>query len=373
MTGDQQYHRVEGLLFIDGVFVPWGDNQPVQLDSAGHEWRYFGRTDNLTYGYVWAGGTAPTHRPTPKAGVLGGIDYAAPGHGVLYMHTNKGITFDLEAIRRANAGAKLNRFLAMTGNAAVHVPEAEHLRADVWVFVDGKSQFQQRDINATHGAWDVVVPLHDSNRFLTLASSDAGDTYACDWIVFGDPRLELVAEAKETPNRELKTEGSAHDAGFFMALCDGSVRMVHYSIDAETHRRLGNRKDGLAIAKRNARSVRRPGRATTSPKSSSASRCWRPLAVVRTGGHDKGSMAFAPTNPLHNISRNRMMGNQKGQRELFPPGDDELPGSPPRPKRPARQSITPGDWLSIEHEGKTAGNRWAVMPRQVPPPAFDCV
>ena len=32
-----------------------------------------------------------------------------------------------------------------------------------------------------------------------------------------------------------------------MALCDSSVRMVHYSIDAETHRCLGNRNDGYAI------------------------------------------------------------------------------------------------------------------------------
>jgi prepilin-type N-terminal cleavage/methylation domain-containing protein/prepilin-type processing-associated H-X9-DG protein len=41
--------------------------------------------------------------------------------------------------------------------------------------------------------------------------------------------------------------GSAHSSGFQMAFCDGSVHVMSYSIDNETHRRLCNRKDGLTI------------------------------------------------------------------------------------------------------------------------------
>ena len=41
--------------------------------------------------------------------------------------------------------------------------------------------------------------------------------------------------------------GSAHLVGFNAALCDGSVRMLNYSIDLETLRRLGDKADGLKI------------------------------------------------------------------------------------------------------------------------------
>jgi prepilin-type N-terminal cleavage/methylation domain-containing protein len=41
--------------------------------------------------------------------------------------------------------------------------------------------------------------------------------------------------------------GSAHLAGFGMAFCDGSVKMMNYSIDPTIHGYLGDRKDGKVL------------------------------------------------------------------------------------------------------------------------------
>ncbi|HEV3342408.1 MAG TPA: DUF1559 domain-containing protein [Pirellulales bacterium] len=47
--------------------------------------------------------------------------------------------------------------------------------------------------------------------------------------------------------RDFLCFGSAHSTGFQMALCDGSVRTINYTIDPEIHRKLGNRNDRMAV------------------------------------------------------------------------------------------------------------------------------
>jgi hypothetical protein len=127
---------------------------------------------------------------------LAGVDYSSAGHGVLWLHANKGITFDLDAIRRANPGGKLLRFCAVAGDSE-NDSAMTHL-ADIWVFVDGRVRFQRREITRDSGEFFVTVPLADRDRFLTLAATDGGDGQNWDWVMFGDPRLELSVIAAST-------------------------------------------------------------------------------------------------------------------------------------------------------------------------------
>jgi hypothetical protein len=200
MRGDYQYHRVEGLPLIDGVFIPDGGLGPVQVDSAGHRFDGFRKTANIGFGYVWVGSGKVGFGET----TLGGIDYALPPHVAILMHANKGITFDLDAIRRANPGHNLSRFRATAGSTERASLEGKRsYYSHIMVLVDGQLRFR-REVEGTHGAYAVAVPVRRNDRFLTLVASDAGDGYYFDQILFGDPVLEMTAEAERplAPNKK---------------------------------------------------------------------------------------------------------------------------------------------------------------------------
>jgi hypothetical protein len=194
---DGKYYRVQGMPFIDGVFIPRGaPGRAVQLDSAGHSFAWFPKTDGRTLGPIWAGGGGAI-----GSAELAGVNYDSPGHAMLELHANKGITFDLDAIRRANVGWKILRFCGVAGNTRQGSPKTKSVFADLWVFVDGQSRFQRRETNRNSGAMPAIIPLSDKDRFLTFVATDGGDGYSWDHTIFGDPRLELVsAKARSGTN-----------------------------------------------------------------------------------------------------------------------------------------------------------------------------
>lgn len=61
-------------------------------------------------------------------------------------------------------------------------------------------------------------------------------------------RNRVSAPLQDTPSiTDWYRFGSAHPGAWHAVFCDGSVHAVSYTIDPETHRRLGNRFDGRAV------------------------------------------------------------------------------------------------------------------------------
>jgi hypothetical protein len=194
-AGDGQYHGVPALPVVDGAFVPNGEGNRV--DSAGHRFS-FPPTMGMGFNRIWAGGAVPwpeKFRP-PYTGRLGGVDYSAAERGLLLLHSNVGLTLDLDAIRRLHPGQRVVRFRSVAGNAAP--PEVGTARADLFVLVDGVARFEHRGFANGQAPFNLDIPIRDGDRFLTLASTDGGDDNRFDWVTFGDPTLEIRA-AEQAP------------------------------------------------------------------------------------------------------------------------------------------------------------------------------
>lgn len=69
-----------------------------------------------------------------------------------------------------------------------------------------------------------------------------------DQTMFSGVDLDTTRWTLQTPIADdilhsPRSFGSAHPTGCLMAFCDGSVRMITYSVDADVHRSMGNRTD----------------------------------------------------------------------------------------------------------------------------------
>lgn len=90
-------------------------------------------------------------------------------------------------------------------------------------------------------------------KSLTSADYESGADHGDDWSLYTGFQDDLyrgggVAARPDPADSEPYTGrcefGSAHSGGWYAAFCDGSVRLMRYSQDPETHRTLSHRYDG---------------------------------------------------------------------------------------------------------------------------------
>jgi hypothetical protein len=197
-TSDGKFHHTSGYPFVDGAFIPDGGAGPMAVDSAGHQFDFSGSA-NSTFNNIFTGGKIPWPAGSEhNDDILSGVDYAAPGHGVISIHANGALTLDLNAVRRLYPDRSLTSFNCIVGNTckldAAKPSKAAREIADsaVHVLIDGISRFENPKFSAFDGAFSVNVPLRDTDRFLTLASTNVGKRSNHCWVIWADAKLELA-------------------------------------------------------------------------------------------------------------------------------------------------------------------------------------
>jgi NPCBM/NEW2 domain-containing protein len=107
------------------------------------------------------------------------------------MHSNSGITFDLDKIRESLPGSRVVAFSSLCGLTGTK----DYPIADFWVLVDGQKRFSMIEARQQDRARSVRVNLADHDRFLTIVVTDSGNkpgAGGADWGIFAKSVLMLA-------------------------------------------------------------------------------------------------------------------------------------------------------------------------------------
>lgn len=192
--GNQKYNPVKDSYAIDGIFVP-NDNNTI-VSSQGHVFDQCPKTSNRFDGNLKYCGYSGKDNSKENALVFNNKNYTNELPYVL-MHANLGITFDLNKIRGKFPDLKIKSFNSKCGITDAVI---RNCNADVYVLIDGKIKYQNKNIHDHGILFDIQFEISDQDQFLTLVATDGNDpetgiwpSYAIDqdWCSFISPILEL--------------------------------------------------------------------------------------------------------------------------------------------------------------------------------------
>ena len=187
--------------FIDGVFIPDTDNgAPIRISSTGFLFSGCPDTSGFCL-HIIRNGTRLQQRPyDPHPGRLQGRTYGVPGSPAIEMHANAGITFDLHKIRSAHPGTQIERFRSLCGVSQTVADysdgywKGQRITVGFRVLVDGQVRFTRDLIAVPSESARIDIPLNETDRFLTLITTECHPDRPFAWSLFAEPVLELALE-----------------------------------------------------------------------------------------------------------------------------------------------------------------------------------
>ncbi len=190
-TSGRAYSVVPESPFIDGVFVPDGREGAIQITSAGHVFNA-PRTSGVYTHEIAAYRGAPEHHATIPPAVFNGR--MVTHDAILMLHSNIGITFDLQAIRDSLPGLNLNSFKAWGGiTETLNHLQSERPDVDIWILVDGQIRYEKEKLVIENGPISFDIEIDSAERFLTLIVTDGlRAPHDNRWYPFGSDFFYLI-------------------------------------------------------------------------------------------------------------------------------------------------------------------------------------
>ena len=177
--------------FVDGVFIPdgKGESAKIPISSTGLTVTGLPKTAANAWDMIRNGPVASQHSPK-----LGGINFKDANQSLLGIHANAGITFSLDAFRKALGQAEL-RFTAQVG----YFGSGGNFRASAWVVIDGKIEESFQKITRADGLQAIDLAISADSQFLTLISTDGENGFSMDQVGFGNPIISPASPKNAKP------------------------------------------------------------------------------------------------------------------------------------------------------------------------------
>lgn len=190
--------------YVDGVLIPKSGGGTMTISSGGTTvatpnsdgrmwWTSIGIIDGNKGTWDQQGNLTSTFA-TPKTETT---NYLSEGHSVIPMHSNTGITFDLETLRTDMRKTYGDDYTLDNFTTTLARCNKGGGTTEVNIYVDGVLQWKNGSFagynnNADNpNAYDIALGLSKDAKYLTIVTTDGTDGNDWDSVAFGDPTLML--------------------------------------------------------------------------------------------------------------------------------------------------------------------------------------
>ena len=202
---NNQYNIFASSKFIDGVFIPDGGNGELIVNSNGDSFACPDTSGGFTNNICLFRSGVVREKSKIAPAVFNGRNLEDNPQSLMCLHSNCGITIDLEAIRRSMPEHVLSSFKSSGGiTEFVKGMAGRAADVDVYILVDGEVKYQRELLKITDGVIDIDIDLNVQDRFMTIIVTDGlretdmsgSAAWANDFFYLINPEI-IFGDAKE--------------------------------------------------------------------------------------------------------------------------------------------------------------------------------